>query len=533
MLTSWGIYTGSEVRHCEDFYIFSNREDHKSLSRNGRELLRKEDIKSLLKEKGISFPSLSQIKDQLLLDSLQRLYVDHSATESEPDWFGGLPTVVKRNIKRFIATTGEFIEPLFNIPDLPFSGFGYVVEEEGLIEATVRAFHQWRLSRVRQLGFLHPPFITDGDEMNHIMSCYGHERLSHSCDVGILLTLMWLNNRPALEGLNHHLLRLAGQAHDTLTPAGGDSTKRIDLEAFDEDKHFRELFKLPDWPALRDRFQIDEEQLVQTILNQGIFGQMLDLADKIAYTGRDVAAFLRLASPGSFVDSLFPTECGRIRELTERFPVFCGLWDSLRVENGLVYLADAKKLAIFLEIRALMFRVLYYNPASRFVEDTIANVVIRHLYQTGIVDRTSLLQMTDSDLEQLIKEVTGIDSLSQLIGLHFSAQVQRFSSLAEAIREERRLVDQQPGIFTLVSNFKPVSNSAVSKFNVKKKGKIIPFDQAYPTEARQIIDIMSVSDRAYLYSLRNFVFPPALMSTLEANRQERWRLSSAENLNLV
>ncbi len=470
--------------------------------------------------------------NQLSLQYLDVAYENFLiSNKTEPTWINLIPMEIRRYLRQRAAVACHSIEPWTIMPWLPFAGFGYVIAEGGITEEISRAFGQGRLRQVAQLGFLHPPVISSG-EVHAYAATYSHNRLIHSCDVRLLLMLMIDNNQEALRGMNLALLEIAGQAHDTLTPAGGDSTKRIDPEAFDEDAHFGELFAFPGWAEIRAKYFIDEDLLLATIANQGIFGQLLDLADKLAYTSRDVHAFLEYSGLGSAVDLLFPRECRLIRTLVQNDPLICGLWDSVRVEGDNVYIEDVGRLRRFLTLRALMFRVLYYNPSCRFLEDVAAKYLIGYLYQQKKLTRDILLRIGDDQLKYIVAKETGVSLLSSFIGEHGQPRIFRFISWAQAVAYEQTLTEEHPNAITVVSEVVAASTAAVRKFSVKVDGKIVPFAEGYPESAERIVRLMNSKERVYLYALLNTPepFPPPVIRQIKEEREKRWQSNAVPSL---
>jgi hypothetical protein len=111
----------------------------------------------------------------------------------------------------------------------------------------------------------------------------------HSLDVALYLEKIGYNNHVPKEMLT--LLILSGQLHDIATPLGGDITKHA-LFGLDEEENFTEY--LSHYPEvitfISENYHISIDELQKCIQNEGVAGKLLDIADRIAYTFRDIDA---------------------------------------------------------------------------------------------------------------------------------------------------------------------------------------------------------------------------------------------------
>ncbi|MBI2097275.1 MAG: hypothetical protein HYT40_04005 [Candidatus Sungbacteria bacterium] len=422
---------------------------------------------------------------------LEQLYEHERVTaDREPEWIRQASPLCKRHLRREYVF-GDGVDPLAIVPSIPFTGIGYAVLEDGLIEETTNAFGLFRLARVRQLGFLHDPVVRSG-ELESIGMLFSHTRWLHVLDVTAIATLIALNNELRDEGLYH--LQVAAISHDALTPAGGDTTKQIDPQAFDEERNFPQLFSLEGWPALSQKYGLQERKLTEIVQGKSTLGKILDLADKIAYVARDAREYYGRYDPSGPVG--YPDEYFEIKKLVETRALICGIWDAVEIEDGEAVIADGERLTDFLRLRALLFKNLYHHPASRFLEHTIANVITQYLYDSDELTKQELLQFGDADLERLIGEVVGDDSLL-LVGVNFMRpRVETFKDAKEARRREAKLI--RNGMFTLLENWRGTANPGMN-FLVRKNKQVAPFREAYPKAAREIEKLIAPEKPLILY----------------------------------
>lgn len=430
---------------------------------------------------------------QVLADRYEDYLYLHRA---EPPWVQHLNAGTLRRIRREATIRGPCSEPHTIVPEAPLIGFGYVVEEGGLAEATIAAFGIYRLQGIRQLGFLHDPVVRQAlSGIKGSGTLFAHTRYLHTHDVHALAFLLARNNGLSQDDENH--LRVAALTHDALTPAGGDSIKLVAPELLDEETNYPKLFERPEWKRLKRDFRLSEERLHAIVLNQGTLGVLLDFADKIAYVARDASMFfMRLQLLGLTVRHGVFT---KIREFVDAHPRACTVWDSITVlDDGRVVAEDGKRLADFLELRALLFRNVYYAPEARFLEHLLAKVVVQYLVDEGMISIPDLLAKDDHWLELRIDEVMGDYFCSRTIGYDLQSYAETFLEEPEARVRQRELVSQ--GALTLLDWFDG-SASAGGTMLVRKNGIVLPFKDAYPSRAQAILRTLRDAKPYRLYYL--------------------------------
>ena len=433
---------------------------------------------------------------------LEQLYEHERITaDREPEWIRQASLLCRRHLRRDYVF-GDGVDPLAIVPSIPFTGIGYAVVDDGLIAETTDAFELFRLNQVRQLGFLHDPVVRM-TELESIGMLFSHTRWCHVLDTTAIATLIAVNNGLTGDLLRH--LQVAAVSHDALTPAGGDTTKQIDPEAFDEERNFPQIFMRESWPELSRKYNLDERALTEIVQGEGLLGKVLDLADKIAYVSRDAREYYGRYDPNGPVG--YPDEYFEIKKLVEKREFICGIWDTVEIENGDIVIADGERFADFLRLRALLFKNLYHHPASRFLEHTIANVITRYLYDEGMLTRDELLLMNDDALERLIGEVVGDNSLLFLGTNFIRPRVETFEDVKEASCRETELT--RSGMFTLLENWKGTANPGMN-FLVRAGSRAALFREIYPEAAREIEELIAPEKLLILY-----YFPIAEMSLQE------------------
>jgi len=383
------------------------------------------------------------------------------------------------------------------IPPLPFAGFGYFMKKGGILDQAVHIFNLLRTQIVAQLSFLIAPLTTDpGAPCRR----FTHSRYNHMLDVAAMLVLICELLRKELTELALSLgfgegelgfislrntLVTAGVIHDALTVAGGDGVKFVDPEAFDEDKLIVLLMGLGKYKGIFfDTWTINREALRLTIVGDKIedpqngakkkkryylLNHILDLADKLAYTSRDVWQYIQRFG--------YNTEIGRI--ITED-PDVCTLWRSVKIVDGKLVVIDHERLGRFLRLRVLMFHHLYHGMVPRGGEMILGRCLCGFMYKYGEINLFHLLGNDDSWLGAKLASHLGVtdavDSVSEAI---IVAGAHKTSRQAHDILTR----EQDEEFLAFVEPFKSETKSATDRFFVEKDGRIGLFKDICPEEA--------------------------------------------------
>ncbi len=408
----------------------------------------------------------------LLHDKFVNAYEQHCEThDDEPQWINKLP-YHNRGLLRWIYFAQSDPEDVFeNFANLPFSGLGYQIMEGSITEQLIRGFKLHRLSGIKQLGGLHYPIIFSHGAAMYVRE-FPHDRYAHSNDVGTMaILILYNNNRTELELLTGNM---AGRLHDILTPAYGDSTKLIDKKEFDEDRHFPEALANFDWSQVPAAPKGIAKLLPPIIMNKGLIGQVLDIADKLAYVGRDLYEFY-VAGP-----KLEGYE--EIRKLLRKEPQPCSLWECAEIQDDQLYFSDKDRLINFLMIRATLFSKLYNNAASRFWENFLMTFLKNQLYIPGRITKTDLLRMGDRDVEDLINREIGENFFGDWIGSK-EERMETFATIEEAQKRRADLIAKNRSVAMIEKSF--VAKPGVH-FHVETERGLQPLSQADPDASKLI-----------------------------------------------
>ncbi len=371
---------------------------------------------------------------------------------------------------------------------LPLAGFAYAIREGGFCMEVIRTFNLFRLAGIKQLGFLRPPYKT----LNVAVS--ESSRFTHSLDVMAIATL--IGHNLGLSPAEMATLRLAALTHDVGTPAGGDSVKLADLATLDEDDAYPHIVTRTNWHHIRDHYGVDESVLLATIRNEGLLGQILDVADKLAYIARDV--FLTKHHLVAHADEL--------EQILRAYPHISDVWDCVERDGAGIYFADAKRLAAFLRVRVFMFRELYYHPIARRGEYLISRLIAKDLLRLGVLTPDALRRMVDEDLMAVFRVLSG--SPYQFDTYLYSTRVRTFTTLAKAAAFAESV--RENGGVALVDDNRPQIKTA-THLRVRHGEIIAPLSEAEPDLCVKINRMAQKSPLVHVYYHR----PLAVITTIE------------------
>lgn len=454
--------------------------------------------KKIVKEIKEKHGPLHKIHSIQLVDILKHRYKRCVWNNEDVSWLKSFDRRTQREILYWHVVVSENNDQWKIVPYIPFNNFGYVLMEDGIISNADKVFNISRLVGIRQLAALHNPISRERNP-NTIAMTFPHNRLTHSLDVCALMGLVIKNNEKQL--IEHkNLLRVAAATHDWRTPAFGDTTKWIDPKTFDEDANYNEAFKHPYWQSFSSRYGIQEDLLYKTVNGEGLFGKLLDYADKIAYTSRDLYGYvneLRIRNLGDEGD--FSKGFYEILRCVEQSPFVCNVWETLRVRDGQVFSLDKERLADFLHVRALMFKNLYFNPVSRFPEYVISQFVLKNMYAKGIITAEELLSTTDQLLEGKISAYVQMPFFTEMVLTFLSVQIESFDTFDEAERQVRQITTN-PDYIAVIDPFQPKTKTGLDGFIVMDKGKLKTVREACPQKSELIEEIMTFDKKFRVYS---------------------------------
>ncbi|TAK05669.1 hypothetical protein EPO33_00785 [Patescibacteria group bacterium] len=406
-----------------------------------------------------------------------------------PQWFDALPEAYRREAERQYAIHAtEDPNIALGFPYTRLGGYVVDLDERGMLGQAYHLFRLQRLNFIRQLAWLTQPVLPQ-DAHDIYPARYEHNRLSHVEDVAAVANL--LGHGLGLSETEVRTLTLAAMTHDARTPAGGDTTKLLDRDYFDEDKHYGELLARDGVADFLREFGIDAAFLTATVQGEGLLGTLLDLADKTAYLSRDAASFHY-----RFRNELADCPEGQaVHDLLIKRPDVCAAWRCAEVRGGKLVLRDPEALAEMLRLRALLFRSLYFHPGARYTEWIVSHIVLRHLVKSGEIRKEDLLEWNDQELDLHVQRYTNFG-----LGSVFGDPVyEGFDDEASAEARRTELLADNENCVTIERL--PAKIGSGTKFLVlgPRKRKPLPLAEAYPELAAPVDALARVVQPYRLY----------------------------------
>lgn len=401
------------------------------------------------------------------------------------------------------------------IPDIPFTGLGAMIQDDGFAAKLVSGFLLGRLQWIRQLGFLTIHARSADGQTLAFPHHYEHTRYTHSLIAYILATVVAHN--AGFDEKRSRTLRAAALLHDAATPAGGDTTKLAIPGMFDEEENFAGfLLRHPRGVEVLRAYGVNPEEVIEAVHERGVTGRCLNIIDRPSYVSPDTENILSWNFPRGDIYA--------IEKIVRQYPEFCSLWEDVAIaEDGYPYLMDAAALERFLKVRLYLFRGVYWNAWARFIEFLAAKVMIEHLVRTESLTKHDLLTMEDFALERRFEEFLGGPRSLFTFGWSGIPQCEKFRTWEEAQERERMLLAERP----LLSVIEPFGNGIKTgtKIRTQIRGKVMPFQDAFPKAARALERRAHFTHPYWLlYMDMPEGTPHGLIELLEA-RRERLRAS--------
>lgn len=395
----------------------------------------------------------------------------------------------------FRSVSDEFEEGDFNI-HLPYSDLRRWISDDSVLAHAASAFRIWgRLNEIRALSFL--SYVGPEPEKQYFIG-YSHNRLDHSLVVG--LTAGEIGRRNNLLQNQIDTLEIAGVLHDIATPALGDAAKSIDPDNLDEEKFWHEVLDEKGKEFLRKK-GLSRGKFDDIIVNHGHLGQVLDIADRVTYTTKDLGeVFGYVESKVNISPYLI-----ELRYPLSHYPNIGNIYKDVVIDQkrGLVFFSDQKKLGVFLLLRALMHKHLYMEPTSQGRDLFVANL-LRPLYSLDgqkPLNPQKLRKMVDREaLDVLAKHyefprLQGEWLYTQLTNWH--PRYERCETQEEAEQKEKEISNN--GLLVLGVKECRGFDAGLSYLTLDRNQKIVPFEDADPGMAHQIRGIEKSTRAVYVF----------------------------------
>jgi HD superfamily phosphohydrolase len=376
---------------------------------------------------------------------------------------------------------------------LPYSDFRRWTPENSIYEEALRKIPALnRLSNIKCLSFLS---YVGPDPKNMYFTEFTHSRLDHTLTVALITEEILRQNGFSQKEINIGIV--AALLHDIATPAYGDATKQVDMKNLHEEDHWWEVL---DKKAKDFILQFGTREMYDKIIkNQGVLGKVLDIADRITYTMKDLNA-LQVEPPK--VGQKPNPYLSDLNIIIANYPKIGNIYKTVGVDlkKQEVFFNDPDILNIFLNLRAHLHQKLYLHPISQ-AKDLFISKIIAQIYSTdvnSILSPSKLRKMTDNDLLQALGNYHG----SSMVSMHpqlvnWDAEFQKFDSIDEA-KNKRRKLKRRKNIAVVgikeCRGFDPGTN-----YKIANGYEYIEFREHNPSAADEIEEIAESTKGIFLF----------------------------------
>ncbi len=382
-------------------------------------------------------------------------------------------------------------------PQFPLSSIGYLLESDTPLAQIIHGFKLGRLSGIRQLGFLTQP-VSLREENLFMLEHFPHNRFTHSLDAATLMALMLENNHHRFTEVECLHGFIATLLHDHGTPAGGDTTKLLNPEDFDEDLHFALAFECPEAQEALTQHGLEPQLLTAIVQERNLLGKIKDIADKLAYICRDAHTFLH----GTYVT----TKTGEVsyqgvEQILASKQLIGDLWQDVMIVDDKIVFANPVRLIMALLLRVVLTSDLYYNPLSRSYGFVISQAIMRQMYNVGALSRKELLRMVDADLAHEMESWTGVTTWEMKSQLSTGTSFKTFTSHKQAKTFAKKMLRVTP--FVLLENFSQSLKTTGTNWLVQTTCGNLQLREVFPKESKLIEDIAQSARRIIVYWINN------------------------------
>ena len=375
---------------------------------------------------------------------------------------------------------------------LPYSDFRRWVPEDSLYEEALNQLPSlWRLSEIRALSFLS---YVDSQPENAFLYNFTHSRLDHSLSVALITEEILKQDRTSQKQINLGII--AALLHDIATPAYGDAAKQVDIVNLHEEDHWWEVLDKKERSFVL-HFGTREE-INAIIKNQGLLGKVLDVADRIVYTMKDMDAVQLMSSNGPF--NPYITEMNMI---VDNNPKIGNVYQTVLVnqEEQELYFNNPNCLGAFLNLRAYLHKNLYLYPTNQG-RDLLMAKAIAQIYskdEESILSPSNLRISTDHDLMRVLAKYYKWDNSATIFHALFNwhPEFEKFSSIDEAKKKEAEL-EQEDNLIVVGIKESHGFNFA-TEYKVKHGQLCSEFRKYDPLSAIKIEEIAQSTKGVFLF----------------------------------
>jgi hypothetical protein len=380
---------------------------------------------------------------------------------------------------------------LSDIYPLPFSDLVVQLRKGDVIWEAYETRLVQRLSGIKQLSFL----SSIGADKRQLADVFEHTRLDHSVPVSKIMEAILRENpdpskTPAEFEKLIEIAQHGGLLHDAPSVGGGEAIKKIDRDNLDEEAHLGDVLD-EEILSLLARKGIPIEELDRMIRNEGVLGQVLDIADRISYVMLDADQLLKARSTQAVITAASRHDYDEVEkaQIIDVEPNLGSIYHDVGInwETGQVYFRDPVRLAEFLRLRALLSKDLYTHPVSLARDCIVGNAAMRR-YHADKLDKDAILtprklrMMTD---EQVFQALGWDEDILKAVANWYPDGYVMFKTRAEAEQRQAEIETDDKVLLSAIATSKRF-NPATDFLIQNAAGEIISLREYSPEFAAQI-----------------------------------------------
>lgn len=380
---------------------------------------------------------------------------------------------------------GQFEDSLFAF--LPYSDLSRPIPEGSIYdkaEKKIKALR--RLGNIKALSFL--SFIGPQAPRDNFYIEHHHTRFDHSMVVALTTEQILRQNGVPSDQINIGIV--AGLLHDIATPALGDAAKQLDPEHLNEEGSW--------WKTLDTKAKnfvrgfTDKETLDRIIKNQGVLGEVLDIADRITYVMKDLYNVIGPIKPEELKSNPL---LASISHILSFYSEIGNIYKEVGVDQkkNKVFFNDPNMLYAFLLLRAMLHKEFYLHPINQgrdlFVVKLLEPFYLKR--DASKITPSLLRKATDYDLLKKINGRYSPDKSAETDFHNLTNWIPFFEKLDTEEKAIARAKQLQQNANVAVVGVKKCRgfDSGISYNVVDKNGRIMSFSEFDPYRAKRLQEL--------------------------------------------
>lgn len=377
--------------------------------------------------------------------------------------------------------------------NLPYSDFKRWVPENSIYEESLKKIPALnRLNGIKALSFL--SYVGPRPKDTYFLE-FSHTRLDHSLTVALITEEILKQNGIPQDQIDLGII--AALLHDIATPAYGDATKQVDMKNLHEEDHWWEVL---DKKGKNFVTQFGTKEIIDKIIkNQGVLGKVLDIADRITYTMKDMNG-IQIALP--FGDKQSNPYFTELNKIIANYPKLGNIYKEVGVDQKKqdVFFNNADHLDIFLNLRAHLYQNLYLYPTNQARDFLIAKAIAQVYAKDGssILSPDKLRKMVDYNLMEILADhYEGYSAGMHPLLTNWNPEFERFNSIDEARKKEKELKQKDNLVIVGINECKGFDSG--TEYKVAEKYKYVEFREYDPLAANRIEEVCNSTKGIFLF----------------------------------